>query len=284
MIEAAGYIKGDDQIFRPCLSVLHRGDEYNEGGFETLAEMQDRHFWYQGRHRFLLHAVDRYVIAKGVELTAIDLGGGVGGWVRDLARSRPKLFKTLALADSSLVALNWAKSILPSNVERYQIDLMDLQMDECWDAAFLLDVIEHLPDDLGAMIQAKNALKKGGLLFVTTPAFPCFWSYNDDLAHHLRRYRKRDFKRLADDAGLKLVDARYFMFFLSPAYLVSRLKPGIRNLSDEQRKELAARQHAVPRGILNEVLASIFNAETPIGHWVSFPWGTSILGVFEKTQ
>jgi 2-polyprenyl-3-methyl-5-hydroxy-6-metoxy-1,4-benzoquinol methylase len=80
----------------------------------------------------------------------------------------------------------------------------------------LLDVIEHLPDDLQALRQARDALKPGGYLFITTPAFPQLWSYNDDMAHHLRRYRGSDFVRLARESGLTLCDSRYFMFFLSP--------------------------------------------------------------------
>ena len=38
----------------------------------------------------------------------------------------------------------------------------------------------------------KKALKSGGLLFVTAPAFRQFWSYNDELVHHLRRYRSQN--------------------------------------------------------------------------------------------
>ena len=144
-------------------------------------------------------------------------------------------------------------------------------------------MIEHLPDDLGALRQASDALKSGGMLFVTTPAFPQFWSYNDDLAHHLRRYRKADFQRLAGDSGLILRDVRYFMFFLSPLYLLSRIKPGFDRLSPEEQKALMRKQHEIPTAPINAVLSAAFMAETPIGHWLPFPWGTSILGVFQKS-
>jgi 2-polyprenyl-3-methyl-5-hydroxy-6-metoxy-1,4-benzoquinol methylase len=56
-----------------------------------------------------------------------------------------------------------------------------------------LDVIEHLPDDLQAVRQAGEALKPGGYLFIITPVFSQFWTYNDDMAQHLRRYRLNDF-------------------------------------------------------------------------------------------
>jgi SAM-dependent methyltransferase len=160
---------------------------------------------------------------------------------------------------------------------------MQLDMHEQWDAAFLLDVIEHLPDDLQALRQAREALKPGGYLFVTAPAFPQFWSYNDEMAQHLRRYRCRDLVRLAQQSGLVLCNARYFMFYLSPLYLLSRMKPGLATMTLAQKKELMIKQHHVPSAPVNGVLSAIFAAESPLGHCLRFPWGTSILGVFKKT-
>ncbi len=267
----------------PSLPVQHRDGEYEEGGFETLRDMQERHFWYRGRHRFLLASVNRYLPKSGQTLSAIDLGGGTGGWVSYLAKHLPEEFASLALADSSIVALTLAASVVPPTAQRYQVDLMQLHMHEQWDAAFLLDVIEHLPDDLQALRQAREALKSGGYLFVTTPAFPQFWSYNDDMAQHLRRYRRSDFVRLAQQSGLTLCDARYFMFYLSPLYLLSRMRPSLASMTLAQKKELIIKQHQVPSAPINSILNAIFAAESPLGHWLRFPWGTSILGVFKKT-
>ncbi len=265
------------------IPVQHRDGEYDEVGFDTLRDMQERHFWYRGRHRFLLQAVNRFLPKSAHPFSAIDLGGGAGGWVSYLARHRPEMFAPLALADSSLVALTLAASVLPPEAERYQIDLMQLNMHEAWDVAFLLDVIEHIPDDLKVIKEASNALKPGGYLFVTAPAFPQFWSYNDDMAQHLRRYRKSNFAKLANDSGLILCDARYFMFYLSPLYLLSRARFGFDGMTLAHKKELITKQHQVPLAPINTILSTIFAAESPIGHWLQFPWGTSILGVFRKT-
>jgi SAM-dependent methyltransferase len=147
----------------------------------------------------------------------------------------------------------------------------------------MLDVIEHLPDDLGAIKQAAESLKSGGLLVVTTPAFPQFWSYNDEIAHHMRRYRRKDFVRLASMSGLTLIDARYFMFFLSPLYIATRLLTRVDRMTEEQKRRLVDDQHRVPSGPINAVLTSIFELESRVGHRVPFPWGTSILGVFQKS-
>ena len=131
--------------------------------------------------------------------------------------------------------------------------------------------------------EVREALKPGGYLFVTTPAFPQFWSYNDDMGNHLRRYCHSDFSRLARQSGLILCDSRYFMFFLSPLYLLSRIKPAFESLTPVQKRLIILKQHKVQPTIVNSVLSTIFSAETPLGFWLRFPWGTSILGVFKKT-
>ncbi|MFZ1538484.1 MAG: class I SAM-dependent methyltransferase [Chromatiaceae bacterium] len=269
-------------IHYPTTPIQHRNEEYEEQGFATLWAMQSRHFWYRGRHRFLLGALNRYRPAEAPPWSAVDLGGGVGGWVRYLSDHRPGQFQPLALADSSLVALRMSGGVLPAGLQRFQVDLMNLGWREQWDVAFLLDVIEHLPDDVQALRAAGQALKPGGLLFVTTPALPQFWSYNDEFAHLLRRYSRQDFTRLAGETGLELCDARYFMFLLSPFYWLARHRPGIASLSKDQQRAVALRAHQLPHPALNSLLAAAFAAETPLGHWIRFPWGTSLLGVFRQ--
>jgi SAM-dependent methyltransferase len=278
------YKKSQDGIFRPTWQISHREEEYDPAGFATLYEMQEKHFWYRGRHRFLMHAVNRYLPNGANEADVIDLGGGVGGWVRCLEKARPGGFSELALADSSEVALEMAAKFLSPKITKYQIDLMNLGWEDRWDAAFLLDVIEHLPDDTDAVSASAKALKPGGFLFITTPASQKFWSYHDDLAQHKRRYVGRDFQALAEHTGLKLIDARYFMFFLSPLYLLSRAASRTQNLSEKEKRTILANQSKTPAALVNSILSLMFCAETPIGHLIKFPWGTSILGVFQKRR
>jgi SAM-dependent methyltransferase len=207
--------------------------------------------------------------------------------VRYLQERAPDLFGELALADSSARALAMAENVVGPKVARQQIDLRQLPWGDAgrWDVAFLLDVLEHLPQDGAVLEQVRQSLKPGGLLFVTTPALRFFWSYNDEIVHHVKRYSRRDYRRLAEDAGLELLDARYFMFFLSPPLLVSRLMAGARKTAEmtpAQVREILLRTHKVPWGPVNGILRGVFSLETPLGLRVRFPWGSSILGVFRK--
>jgi SAM-dependent methyltransferase len=144
-------------------------------------------------------------------------------------------------------------------------------------------VLEHIPDDVEVLRQIHRALRPGGLLFVTTPALQQFWSYNDEIARHVRRYSRADFAALARQSGLELVDARYFMFLLSPLLYLSRRKaPDLQRMTPEEIREHQRHTHRVPIAPLNLALRCVFSLETPLGHWLRFPWGTSILGVFRK--
>lgn len=254
----------------------HCAAEYDPASFRTLVQMQDDHFWYRGRHRFVLEALRR---GGGLRGAAIDLGGGCGGWLRYLRRHAPDRFAELALGDSSLDALSLARAVVPPDTAVYQVDLMDLEWRARWDVAFLLDVIEHLPDDAGALSNVRAALTPGGLAVVTVPAFPRLWSWNDDAARHQRRYTIATLSDTARRAGFRVADARYFMFFLSPLLVLSRLGGPGRDATESEIQARMERSHAVPAWPVNEALAAVFGAETPLGHAVRFPWGTSLLAV-----
>jgi len=266
-------------------SVVHRNHEYDSSGFAILNEMQKRHFWYRGRHRFLLGSVHRHM--RGISAPrVIDVGGGCGGWVAYLAARKRFPTAELALADSSTEALGLAAGVLPAGTETFQVDLLNLPWADRWDVAFLLDVLEHIPAHEEALRQVHRALAPGGLLFITTPALRTFWSWNDDVVHHVRRYAKADFTRLAAACGYRLLEARYFMFFLSPLLLAARLavRPDLKAMSREQVQQLLNKMHRVPGPAVNAALGVIFCCETPLGHYLPFPWGSSLLAVLQKPR
>jgi SAM-dependent methyltransferase len=269
--------------------VIHRDNEYNSDGFEILKQMQDRHFWYRGRHRFLLRSVHDHVrehLEESATNRVIDLGGGCGGWLAYFANHSNLAVSELALGDSSETALTFAAECLPPQVSQHHVDLMELPWMKRWEVAFLLDVLEHIPQHQRALQQIHSALTPGGLLFITVPALDFFWTWNDELTGHQRRYAKSDFASLAEQCGYKLLDCRYFMFFLSPLLLVSRLakRRQLQSMSRQQIWQLSKEMHQVPNTLVNSALSAVFCSETPLGHFLPFPWGTSLLAVLQKPR
>jgi SAM-dependent methyltransferase len=248
--------------------------------------MQREHFWYRGRHKLLLNVLKREILrnyGRTKSLRAIDMGGGCGGWLEYIHKHDIGAFQELALGDSSLRALTLAGPVVGSFAARYQVDLLDLDWNEEWDIVFLLDVLEHIPDHEEVLRQVRRSLRPGGLLFVTTPALKFFWTYNDELAHHQRRYSKQDFHALGPQAGLELLRTQYFMFLLSPALFLSRMliRPP-ESATPEQLMNHLAQTHKIPAAPVNELLWQLFSIEATMVNSVNFPWGTSILAVFKR--
>lgn len=280
------HFKEDQGIFVPQRRPHHRDEEYDETGFDVLIQMQREHFWYRGRHKLLLNVLKKEIFlrfGKANGLRAIDMGGGCGGWLEYIHAHDAGMFQKLALGDSSIRALSLAEPVVGSFASRYQIDLLDLVWSEEWDIVFLLDVLEHLPNHRRVLKQVRKSMRPGGLLFVTSPALKLFWTYNDDLAHHQRRYCRQDFQDLANYAGLELLRTDYFMFFLSPALLLNRMlfRPPT-SATVEQLHNHLARTHRIPAQPINAILTKVFSIEAVMVNRISFPWGTSILAVFRR--
>lgn len=266
-------------------TAAHRESEYDSRGFGLLARMQEEHFWYLGRRRFITHLLARHLPNSARHgRRVIDLGAGCGGFVRHLLSSGLFAESRIAVADSSLDALTFCKQTLASEVSEYQIDLLQLGWTERWDVAFLLDVLEHIPDDAGVLEAVHRALTPGGYCLLTVPALQQFWSWNDALVGHQRRYSVSQLSERLSSAGFRVLDARYFMFFLSPLLLASRLTSGrrVETMSETERWALLERSHAVPAKPINQLLRRVFELETPLGHRLSFPWGTSAIALCQK--
>ncbi len=263
----------------------HREAEYDSRGFAVLGRMQEEHFWYLGRRRFLTRLLTGHLpLGQRTRRRVIDLGAGCGGFIR-YARS-VGLFPDshLAVADSSLDALEFCRQTLPAETAAYQIDLLDLGWSNRWDVVLLLDVIEHIPDDGAALRGVFEAMSSGGYCLVTVPALQQLWSWNDEVVGHQRRYSVSQLSERLSAAGFRVLDARYFMFLLSPLLVASRIlsRKAAVGASDEERWALVKESHAVPAKPLNQLMDLIFGLETPLGHRIRFPWGTSAVALCQK--
>ena len=174
---------------------------------------------------------------------------------------------------------------MPAGAETFKVDLLNLPWKDRWDVVFLLDVFEHIPDHEEALRQIYRVLATGGLLFITTPALQMFWSWNDELARHVRRYSGADFRHLSAACGYRLLRVKLLHVLSQPAAAghEARRPPGPQgHAARTVERKLIIKMHSVPGPIINTVLGLIFSCETPLGHYLPFPWGSSILAVLRK--
>ncbi len=72
-----------------------------------------------------------------------------------------------------------------------------------YDALFLLDVVEHIPDDEAFLAAALQHLRPGGIVVVNVPASMMLFSQYDRVTGHVRRYTRSSLARLFRACGVR---------------------------------------------------------------------------------
>jgi SAM-dependent methyltransferase len=78
-----------------------------------------------------------------------------------------------------------------------------------YDAAVLVNVLEHIEDDAAALGDLASMLRPGGRLILWVPAFEGLYSDFDRRVGHYRRYRLPELRSKLSAAGLEPVGLRY---------------------------------------------------------------------------
>ena len=138
----------------------------------------------------------------------------------------------------------------------------------------LLDVIEHLEDDVAALQAARRLLTEGGVLVVTVPAYPWLWSGHDAALGHRRRYVAEGLRRLVEGAGYRVERLTYFNTVLFPAIAATRLYKRWRG---DDRHDLRR-----PGPTLNRLLEMLFALERHVVPSPALPFGTSLMVVARR--
>jgi SAM-dependent methyltransferase len=193
-------------------------EAYPEDAVAAMPELEERSFWFAARNELILWALDRHFPAAS---SFLEIGCGTGFVLRALRARRPQT--AFVGLDVSPGALGAARSRLP-DVELLQVDARDLPFEREFDAVGAFDVLEHEPDDAGALAAIATALKPAGGLLVTVPQHPRLWSAVDDFSHHVRRYTRSELVAKVERAGFEVLDVTSFVSLLLPVLAVSRLR------------------------------------------------------------
>lgn len=93
------------------------------------------------------------------------------------------------------------------------------------DLILLLDVLEHIEDDLVFLDSlAGNNLVSGGKILITVPAFQSLFSRHDEFLGHYRRYTVQHLEEVARRCNLSILSSGYlFSTLLIPKLLLYRV-------------------------------------------------------------
>ena len=148
---------------------------------------EDRHWWYRGRRKVLERVIGELPLPTRARI--LDAGCGSGRNMVELARHGTVTGVELSYTSVGLARTRYAGEVIEGSV------LAMPSLEESFELAVSLDVIEHLQDDLWALRELRRVVAPGGALLVTVPAYPWLWSGHDEVNHHHRRYTRRSLPR-----------------------------------------------------------------------------------------
>lgn len=76
---------------------------------------------------------------------------------------------------------------------------------QIFQAAFLMDVLEHVNDDESFLMSVLERVEKNGIVLICVPAWNCLMSNHDHALGHYRRYNPQKAKQLLVNSGLQIL-------------------------------------------------------------------------------
>lgn len=239
-----------------------------QAAYQSLRDAQDEHWWFVGRRRIVARLIERFVrLPERARVLEAGCGyGGNLGMLGEFGRVDAFEFDDSARAHSSAILhRNVAYGKLPDDIGFG---------DERFDLIALLDVLEHIDDDVASLRALGSRLTSGGSLVLTVPAVPWLWSQHDEVHHHKRRYTKAILRQRLRAAGLEVQGIGYFNSLLFPLALIQRLV-----------SRLLGGSHgvdAIPAEPLNAALTTVFSLERALVGRIAFPIGLSLFAVVRR--
>jgi SAM-dependent methyltransferase len=186
----------------------------------------------------------------------LELGSGLGDYAQAwLDAGVPHV--TVSEADPARLADLHTRFGTEPRAEVTSFDIMSPPAGE-HSALVAFNVLEHIPDDVGALRGARTLLRPGGAVVMFVPAFEFAMSRFDRQVGHVRRYTVPAMREAMSRAGLTSIEARYVNLPGLPAWFFGmrllRMSPGegpLLSVWDKAVIPLARRwetRHRVPFG------------------------------------
>jgi len=231
--------------------------------YDRMAEHDSTHWWYTARRDILHDYVARYAgLPKDAQI--LEIGCGTGHNLPMLQQ-----FGEVDAIEIDPAARAIATERLGKPAGDAPLPTLPGVRRGAYDLVAVLDVIEHIGDDVAALRAMKDCLKLGGKILIAVPAHQWMWSAHDVVNHHHRRYSKASLRKAIDAAGLTPKKLGYFNSLLFPLAAAARVAGRMTGREDSD--------DSPPPKPVNKAFEAIFRTERHLVGRMPMPIGVSIL-------
>ncbi len=176
--------------------------EYEGRDLEAMSFARKYHEWILGLFRDFL--------GKHV----LEVGAGSGSFSALLAKE-PLTELVVVEPSQNMYALLEKNVAHDTRIKARNAFFVDIQTEyeNHFDSIVYVNVLEHVEDDVKELAHIYASLKPGGSVCIFVPALQWLYSAHDKAIGHHRRYYKKQLTTLVREAGLEIIQARYFDIF-----------------------------------------------------------------------
>lgn len=241
-------------------------DRMDPAIFRRMAATQHQHWWFVARREILARVIETLNL-PGPNAAILEIGCGTGANLEMLTR-----FGTVCAVEHDAFSRGEVRKVTGIDVRDGWLPDQIPFGDRRFDLVCILDVLEHVEDDGGALRTIRHLLAPGGRVLVTAPAYQWMYSSHDRHHHHFRRYTSRQLGRLARASGLVPDRIGYFNTLLFPVAVARRLYSRLRPDSSND-------DSLMPGPLTNSLLRHVFLVEAVvIRRWFA-PFGVSVIAI-----
>jgi len=238
--------------------------------YHSNFEIEESYFWFLARNEILTKLINDKTNLKSNDKVA-DIGCGTGGFAKVLSDAK----YNITCIDTEPLAIDYCRKRGLENLYLGDLKSYINSNSQQFKAAFMLDVIEHIPDDQDVVNDVYKILEVGGYFIAAVPAYQWLWSKHDEIHMHYRRYNKKNFEKLFLNAGFEVTYKSYFNSFLFlPAVIKRFLDKITKSESDKPVDEVST--------WMNNLFFKIFKSEKNLLGKMSLPFGLSVLLIAKK--
>jgi len=184
-----------------------------------LEEREKNHYWHKTKRKIIKNVLIKADSPKKTTRpkTLLDIGCGAGINLSYFRHS----FHCVGIEPDPTLAKQ-ARYNSQTTIYQHSLPLDIPSLHNKFDCILLLDVLEHINNDLEALKSIVPLLSKEGIIIINVPALPILWSTHDRITQHKRRYTQQSLQRLINKAGLNTLNNNYWNSLAVPLIYLQR--------------------------------------------------------------
>ena len=190
---------------------------------------------YLLRLNLLSTTFQKFITKDTIHIT--EIGAGSGDLSEYLAVQMPNSDFTIFESSNLTHAILDKKFQAHTNVRTIKSDFNHDLLENKQNLVLCFEVLEHINNDVEAMLQIYNALSVGGVFILSVPAYMKKWQAQDVASGHVRRYEHQELVDKLNRAGFTIIETTDYGFPLTsimrPFREVFYSKPSTETLEDK---------------------------------------------------